>query len=179
MQLNLFQTPERQLQMARQEPCQQAPAFTVAEPLTYDELLQAKLRLKAKYMDLERYPESEHAKQTPRDQYVILAEINSVEIMAGKRKRKAIRLGPFHSTSIMSMGRTDREQVLDAIIAHPTYGYYIDVFANAERDQPKRKLSKAQRLLMSKRNAMKRVIKRYGMLADQFIAREYQAKGWQ
>jgi hypothetical protein len=32
---------------------------------------------------------------------------------------------------------------------------------------------------MSKRNAMKRVIKRYGMLADQFIAREYQTKGWQ
>lgn len=169
-QVSEHETDLRQVQEKKQQ-------VRWAKPPTAAEMLASRIKLKERLMQL---PENEFVKQRPRDTFIYLAEPSSTATMTGKKKRKVIRLGPFQCFGLNGMPLKDREYVLDIMIQNPTYGYHVDLWSGGQQAQakPKRTVSEATKLKMRKRNAMKRNIKRFGMLADQFIRSEYEQKGW-
>lgn len=58
-------------------------------------------------------------------------------------------------------------------------GFFKYVHHVSIDDTPARVMPEATKIILRKRRAMKRILKAYGFLADQFIPQEYTRKGWE
>lgn len=173
-QLHIFAPAEKQIQ--REQRRQEARPVKWATPVTRAELVEGTKRMAAKMMNTNVWPEYPKLYDGPRDKYIVLMDYEDMaSVMAGTRKRRKITLGPFHTSRLECLPLSDRKKVLDVMIANP---YFNIVFKSVKEEQAPqaRKLSPESLLIVRKRKLMKRVLKRFGMFADEMIRRAYEDK---
>lgn len=170
-QLHMFAPAEKQIKREeRKAEAQQQIKW--AEPATLAEMIEGRKGMAERSMNTEIWPEHPELYQGEPTKWIVLRDFEDVGAqMAGKRKAKPlIRLGPFHTRTVEWLPLADRRKVLDVMIKNP---WFSCCWEDERLDKPRRKLDPATLEIVRKRRVMKRVIKRFGMFADEMIRQEY------
>lgn len=146
---------------------------TWATPPTKEEMLTARQALMEELLDLDKHPVNQFSLTRPRECFVLLAPTGPLA------NGNPVKLGPYHSNNLSSWPLADRIELFNAWLKVPHYGLVIRVLTDEiASEEKKRVMPEKTKLKIRKRNAMKRVLKQYGMFADQFIGAEYERKDW-
>lgn len=117
-------------------------------------------------------PENEFVKSKPRDSYVILAQGNPYHPVQERHV-----LGPYQTHYIDALPLADRAEVIAFWRQHPHLSHCVDVMGAGSEEKPRKQMSEEAKRGIRLLNLMRRCVKKYGMLAEEFARAEVDERG--